>query len=84
MSTGTPEQSLLFGTTHPQTDAESGETGMDAQPFAVPPGETPSYAGIDGARVCFDTVDPVTEPDLSEMESIEHLEPPATQRSAAS
>ncbi|WP_104130505.1 hypothetical protein [Cryobacterium sp. N21] len=69
MSTGTPEQSLLFGTTGLQTYTT--QIGQDPEPIPVPPAEIPSYAGVDGASVCIYTVDPVTEPDLSELESIE-------------
>ncbi|WP_105035343.1 hypothetical protein [Cryobacterium aureum] len=72
MSTGTPEQSLLFGTTGLQT--YSGEVGEDLQPIPVPPAEIPSYDGIDGASVCVYTVDPVPDPDLSELKDIEGME----------
>ncbi|TFB77362.1 hypothetical protein E3O06_01015 [Cryobacterium glaciale] len=61
MSTSTPELSLLFGVASLQTD--SGEVGEDLQPIPVSPVEIPSYAGVDGASVCFYTVDPAAEPE---------------------
>ena len=69
MSTGTPEQSLLFGA--PRLQTYSGEVGVDLQPIPVPPAETPSYAGVDGASICLYTVDPAAE---SELDSIEGLD----------
>ncbi|TFD61660.1 hypothetical protein E3T39_06385 [Cryobacterium suzukii] len=73
MSTGTPEQSLLFGVTGLQTYT-TGEVGENPQPIPVPPAEVPSYDGVDGASVCFYTVDPVTESEPRELRDIEGTE----------
>ena len=74
MSAGTPEQSLQFGVTGLQMYTTTGEVGEDVQPIPVPPAEIPSYDGVDGASVCFYTVDPATDRELSELSDIEGME----------
>ena len=74
MSTGTPEQSQLFGATGLQTYPNPGEIGQDVQVVPASPVETPSFVGVDRASVCVYTVDPQQEPDLSELNSIEGLD----------
>ncbi|TFC24533.1 hypothetical protein E3O25_15285 [Cryobacterium sp. TMT1-3] len=69
MSMSTPELSLLFGVTSLQTDF--GAVGEDLQPIPVPPAETPSYAGVDGASVCFYTVVPAADSELDSIEGID-------------
>lgn len=60
MSAGTPEQSLQFGVTGLPTSTTTGEVGENILPVPVPPAEIVSYEGVDGASVCFYTVDPTT------------------------
>ena len=74
MSTGTPEQSLLFGGTGLQTYPDLGEIEHDVQVIPESAVETPSFVGVDGAGVCVYTVAPQQDPDLSELNSIEGLD----------
>ncbi|WP_104137764.1 hypothetical protein [Cryobacterium sp. Y62] len=74
MSTGAPEQSLLFGTTGLQTYLNLGDIGQDVQMIPASPAKTPSLAGVDGASVCVYTVDPQQDPDLSELNSVEGID----------
>lgn len=71
MSAGKPEQSLLFGTTALQTYLGPDEIRVDPQPIPVPLIAVASYDGVDGATVCFYTVDPTTNPEQSALSDIE-------------
>ncbi|WP_104196829.1 hypothetical protein [Cryobacterium sp. M15] len=74
MSAGTPEQSLQFGVTGLQTNATTGEVGENILPVPVVPAEIVSYDGVDGASVCFYTVDPAAESEPRELRDVDGME----------
>jgi hypothetical protein len=78
MSAGTPGQSLP-GVTGLQTYTTTGEVGENVLPVPVPPAEIVSDDdddddGVDGASVCFYTVDPATESEPGKLRGVDGME----------